>query len=61
MQPNGGFNGIEYSASTARFFNDKNNEPTADWHPLIDEVVYYGTSATNLLHVSTTAVGSHTS
>jgi len=37
-----GFRGIEYSYSVANFFDDTNMQPTADWHPLIENVVYYG-------------------
>ncbi|EDQ88770.1 uncharacterized protein MONBRDRAFT_32718 [Monosiga brevicollis MX1] len=36
------FNGIEYSYSVARFFTDTDNEPVADWHPRINDIVYYG-------------------
>jgi hypothetical protein len=38
----GQFRGIEYSYSTALFFDDTNMQPTADWHPLIPNTVYYG-------------------
>jgi len=38
----GTFRGVEYSYSVANFFDDTNMQPTADWHPLIENVVYYG-------------------
>lgn len=41
-KPNGSFIGIQYSASVANYFNDQNNMPIADWHPRIDNIVYYG-------------------
>jgi len=37
-----GFRGVEYSYSTANFFDDTNMEPEADWHPRIPNTVYYG-------------------
>ena len=36
------FRGVEYSAAVADFFNDTNLRPTATWHPLIKDVVYWG-------------------
>lgn len=36
------FRGIQYSASVANFYNDTDMEPTASWHPKIQDVVYYG-------------------
>lgn len=36
------FRGIQYSASVANFFDDKNLQPTADWHPKIKDIVYWG-------------------
>ena len=30
-QPGGGFRGVEYSHSVAKFFDDKNMEPTGWW------------------------------
>ncbi|WAR12323.1 DCD1A-like protein [Mya arenaria] len=36
------FRGIEYSASVANFYTDTDMQPTADWHPRIKNVVYYG-------------------
>ncbi|XP_066302975.1 protein dcd1A-like [Branchiostoma lanceolatum] len=36
------FRGVQYSASVANFFDDQNLKPTADWHPLIKDVVYWG-------------------
>jgi hypothetical protein len=37
-----GFRGIEYSYSTALFFDDTDMMPEADWHPRMTDVVYYG-------------------
>jgi len=39
---NAQFRGIQYSASTANFFTDTNMKPEADWHPKINNTVYYG-------------------
>ncbi|KAJ8316334.1 hypothetical protein KUTeg_006348, partial [Tegillarca granosa] len=36
------FRGIEYSASVSNFFDDKNIRPNAEWHPKIEDVVYWG-------------------
>ncbi|XP_077988522.1 protein dcd1A-like [Glandiceps talaboti] len=36
------FRGVEYSASVAYFFDDLNMRPDADWHPKIENVVYWG-------------------
>jgi len=36
------FRAIEYSASVANIFDDTDMQPTADWHPLMEDVVYYG-------------------
>eukprot|EP00043_Microstomoeca_roanoka_P004787 m.51843 g.51843 ORF g.51843 m.51843 type:complete len:440 (+) comp12654_c0_seq1:210-1529(+) len=36
------FRGIQYSASVANYYTDYNNMPVADWHPRIENVVYYG-------------------
>ncbi|ESP01180.1 hypothetical protein LOTGIDRAFT_172703 [Lottia gigantea] len=36
------FRSIEYSASVANFYDDMNMQPSAEWHPRIDNVVYYG-------------------
>ncbi|EGD79182.1 hypothetical protein PTSG_09912 [Salpingoeca rosetta] len=36
------FRGIQYSASVANFYTDTDNMPVADWHPRIQDVVYYG-------------------
>mmetsp|Transcript_13527 Transcript_13527/g.31136 ORF Transcript_13527/g.31136 Transcript_13527/m.31136 type:complete len:438 (+) Transcript_13527:18-1331(+) len=36
------FRGVRYSGSNIAFFDDKNLEPEADWHPRIENVVYYG-------------------
>ena len=33
---------MQYSASVANFFNDTTMEPVYDWHPRMDNVVYYG-------------------
>jgi hypothetical protein len=39
---NAAFRGIEYSASTANFYTDTDMMPEADWHPRINNTVYYG-------------------
>jgi len=39
---NAQFRGIEYSYSTANFYTDTDMEPEADWHPRINNTVYYG-------------------
>lgn len=36
------FRGVQYSASVANFFTWDNLRPTADWHPHIPDVVYWG-------------------
>jgi hypothetical protein len=36
------FRSVQYSASVANFFNDTTMEPVYDWHPRMDNVVYYG-------------------
>jgi hypothetical protein len=36
------FRSVQYSGSNIRFFDDKNMQPLYDWHPRIDNVVYYG-------------------
>lgn len=36
------FRGIQYSHSVANFFTWDNMMPQADWHPHIQDVVYYG-------------------
>jgi len=36
------FRGIQYSASVANYYTDTDNMPVADWHPRIENVVYYG-------------------
>jgi len=38
----GGFTGTAYSGSEIHFYSDTNNHPVGDWHPLIQNVVYYG-------------------
>ncbi|KAL5014130.1 hypothetical protein ScPMuIL_008400 [Solemya velum] len=38
----GEFRGVEYSASVSNFFDDQNLQPKADWHPRINNVVYWG-------------------
>lgn len=38
----GEFRGVEYSASVANYFTYDNLQPTADWHPKIQDVVYWG-------------------
>jgi len=37
------FRGVEYSASVANYFTPENLQPTADWHPRIPGIVYWGT------------------
>jgi len=39
---NAQFRGIQYSASVANFYDDTNMEPEGDWHPRINNTVYYG-------------------
>ncbi|XP_078483757.1 protein dcd1A [Ciona intestinalis] len=39
---NRGFRGVQYSASVANFFDDQNMMPVAEWHPKIENVVYFG-------------------
>jgi len=36
------FRGVQYSASVANFYTDTDMQPVADWHPRMDNVVYYG-------------------
>ncbi|XP_071103866.1 protein dcd1B-like isoform X1 [Haliotis cracherodii] len=36
------FRGVEYSASTANFYDDATLQPLAVWHPRIKDVVYWG-------------------
>ncbi|XP_065920265.1 protein dcd1B-like isoform X4 [Dysidea avara] len=36
------FRGVEYSASVANYFTPENLQPTADWHPRIPGIVYWG-------------------
>jgi len=36
------FRGIQYSASVANFYTDTDMMPVADWHPKINDTVYYG-------------------
>jgi len=36
------FNAVQYSASVCNIMDDKNLKPVADWHPPIDNVVYFG-------------------
>eukprot|EP00051_Salpingoeca_urceolata_P026450 m.477358 g.477358 ORF g.477358 m.477358 type:complete len:444 (+) comp20814_c0_seq1:1427-2758(+) len=36
------FRSVQYSHSVANFFTDTDMEPTADWHPRMKDVVYYG-------------------
>ncbi|XP_070541872.1 protein dcd1A-like [Ptychodera flava] len=36
------FRGIEYSAEVSYFFDDINMRPVAEWHPKIENVVYWG-------------------
>jgi isopenicillin-N N-acyltransferase-like protein len=36
------FRSVQYSGSNIRFFDDKNMQPVYDWHPRMDNVVYYG-------------------
>ncbi|XP_077988523.1 protein dcd1A-like [Glandiceps talaboti] len=36
------FRGIEYSGEVSDFFDDINMRPEADWHPKIENVVYWG-------------------
>lgn len=36
------FFGVQYSASVCHIMDDTNLLPAADWHPKIDNVVYYG-------------------
>ena len=40
----GAFRSVQYSASVANFFTDTDMLPVADWHPRMDNVVYYGWS-----------------
>jgi hypothetical protein len=36
------FRSVQYSGSLVRFFDDKNMQPVYDWHPRMENVVYYG-------------------
>ena len=36
------FRGVEYSASVADFFTYDDLRPDEDWHPKIQDVVYWG-------------------
>jgi len=36
------FRSVQYSSSVANFFTDMDMEPTADWHPKVKNLVYYG-------------------
>ena len=36
------FRGVEYSAAVADFFTYDNLRPAEDWHPKIQDVVYWG-------------------
>ena len=36
------FRGVEYSAAVADFFTFDNLRPDEDWHPKIQDVVYWG-------------------
>lgn len=36
------FRGVEYSASVADFFTYDTLRPTEDWHPKIQDIVYWG-------------------
>jgi len=36
------FRGYEYSSSVLNVFDDKNLQPLADWHPRINNTVYWG-------------------
>ncbi len=36
------FRGVEYSAAVADFFTYDNLRPAEDWHPLIQDIVYWG-------------------
>ncbi|XP_064597836.1 protein dcd1A-like [Liolophura sinensis] len=36
------FRGIQYSASVANFYDDTNLQPLQDWHPRIEDTVYWG-------------------
>ncbi len=38
----GEFRSVQYSASVANFFTDTDMQPVADWHPRMENVVYYG-------------------
>lgn len=41
-KPGGGFRGVQYSYSDANFIDDTNLIPKGDWHPPIENVVYFG-------------------
>ena len=36
------FNSVEYSADTCAFMDDTNMRPVGDWHPVVENTVYYG-------------------
>ena len=36
------FRGFQYSPTVANVFDDTNLEPTAEWHPKINDIVYWG-------------------
>ena len=36
------FRSVQYSGSNIRFFDDQNMQPVYDWHPRMENVVYYG-------------------
>lgn len=36
------FRAVQYSASVANFYTDMDMEPEEDWHPRMDNIVYYG-------------------
>ncbi|XP_065920263.1 protein dcd1B-like isoform X2 [Dysidea avara] len=43
------FRGVEYSASVANYFTPENLQPTADWHPRIPGIVYWGMKVLDIL------------
>jgi isopenicillin-N N-acyltransferase-like protein len=55
------FRSVQYSAEAARFYDDTNMMPVADWHPRMDNIVYYGMDwlcpgYTTVLHAQLTAL-----
>ncbi len=36
------FNSVQYSASVCGVMNDRNQRPVAEWHPRLENVIYYG-------------------